>query len=100
VAATVAAVSVVGYTAVSMIDTPPTALAKAREAATVRQAQVTPAAGVGADYLLAHQEYSPAFALQGGNYMRAVATAPSVVALPPAASPAAPAGTDAPATTR
>ncbi|MFO1414405.1 MAG: sigma-E factor negative regulatory protein [Burkholderiales bacterium] len=99
VAATVAAVSVVGYTAVSMMDAPPTALAKAREAATVRQAQVTPPAAVGADYLLAHQEYAPAFAMQSGTYLRAVATAPGVVPPPPATSPA-PAAAEAPATTR
>lgn len=100
VAATLAAVTVVGWTAVSMIDAPPTALAKAREAASVRQAQVSPPAAVGADYLLAHQEYSPAFAMQGGNYLRAVATSPAVVAPPLAVPPAAPAAADAPATSR
>ena len=100
VAATLAAVTVVGWTAVSMIDAPPTALAKAREAASVRQAQVTTPAGVGADYLLAHQEYSPAFAMQGGNYLRAVATAPAVAVPPAAMPPAAPGATDAPATSR
>ncbi|MFO1396643.1 MAG: sigma-E factor negative regulatory protein [Burkholderiales bacterium] len=99
VAATLAAVTVVGWTAVSMLDAPPTALAKAREAATVRQAQVTPPAAVGADYLLAHQEFSPAFAMQGGNYLRAVATSPAVVMPPPTVSPA-PAAADAPATSR
>ncbi len=100
VAATLAAVTVVGWTAVSMIDAPPTALAKAREAASVRQAQVTSPAAVGADYLLAHQEYSPAYAIQGGTYLRAVATSPAVVAPPLAVPPAPAAVPDAPATTR
>jgi sigma-E factor negative regulatory protein RseA len=93
VAATLAAVTVVGWTAFSMIDAPPDALAKAREAATVRAAEVTPPASVGADYLLAHQEYSPAFAMQGGTYLRAVATSPAVAPPPvalPAPAPAAP----------
>ena len=59
-----------------MVDVPPNAIAKAREAATVRAAQVKPAADVPADYLIAHQEYSPATAIQGGGpYLRAVATA-------------------------
>jgi len=72
-AATVAAVGVVSMTAMSLSDSPVTAVAKAREAATVRAAQVRPQA-VPADYLFAHQEYSPATALQGvGPYARAVA---------------------------
>jgi len=100
IAATLAAVTVVGWTTFSMIDAPPNALAKAREAGSVRQAQVTSPAAVGADYLLAHQEYSPAFAPQGGNYLRAVATTSAVVAPPAAVAPVAPAVTDAPATTR
>lgn len=76
VAATLAAVTVVGWTAFSMVDVPPTAVAKAREAATVRAAQVTPASQLPADYLIAHQEYSPATAMQvGGPYLRAVAAA-------------------------
>ena len=74
VAATLAAVTVVGWTAFSMVDAPPTAVAKAREAATVRAAQVKPPAEVPADYLIAHQEYSPSTAIQGtGPYLRAVA---------------------------
>jgi sigma-E factor negative regulatory protein RseA len=74
VAATLAAVTVVGWTALSMVDAPPTAVAKAREAATVRAAQIKPQADVPADYLLAHQEYSPSVVVQGmGPYMRAVA---------------------------
>lgn len=76
VAATIAAVTVVGWTAFSMVDVPPNAVAKAREAATVRAAQVKPPAELPADYLMAHQEYSPATAIHGGGtYLRAVATA-------------------------
>ncbi len=77
VAATLAAVTVVGWTAFSMVDAPPTAMAKAREAATVRAAQVKPPADLPADYLVAHQEFSPATAIQGGgSYLRSVATTP------------------------
>jgi len=76
VAATVAAVTVVGWTAFSMVDTPGNAVAKAREAATVRAAQIKPQADIPADYLLAHQEYSPSVAIQG-PYLRAVAVAGS-----------------------
>jgi sigma-E factor negative regulatory protein RseA len=76
VAATIAAVTVVGWTAFSMVDIPPGAVAKAREAATVRAAQFKPPAELPSDYLIAHQEYSPATAFQGGGpYLRAVATA-------------------------
>jgi sigma-E factor negative regulatory protein RseA len=74
VAATLAAVTIVGWTAYSMVDAPPTAVAKAREAATVHVAQVQRPADVPADYLMAHQEYSPSMAIQGvGPYLRAVA---------------------------
>lgn len=79
VAATIAAVTVVGWTAYSMVDVPPTGIAKAREAATVRAASArVPPADVPNEYLLAHQEYSP-LALQGGApYLRsASATAPA-----------------------
>jgi hypothetical protein len=70
-----AAVTVVGWTAFSMVDVPPTAVAKAREASTVRVVQVKPPSAVPADYLLAHQEFSPTMAIQGvGPYLRAVAT--------------------------
>src|SRR5512144_828218 len=58
VAATVAAVMVVGWVAVSTLDPQPTALARAREAATVRSTQGGPQL-VSPDCLLAHQEYSP-----------------------------------------
>ena len=74
VAATLAAVTVVGWTAFSMVDAPPTAVAKAREATTVRAAQIKPPADIPADYLLAHQEYSPSVVIQdGAPYLRAVA---------------------------
>ena len=79
VAATLAAVTVVGYTAFSMVDVPPTGIAKAREASTVRVAAPrVPAADLPNEYLLAHQEYSP-LALQGGApYLRsASATVPA-----------------------
>ena len=47
-------------------------IAKAREATSVRAAQVKPPADVASDYLLAHQEYSPATVIQGGgSYLRA-----------------------------
>jgi sigma-E factor negative regulatory protein RseA len=64
VAASVAAVSVVGWIAYVTFDTSPTAIAKAREAATVRAAQVRPPA-VPLDYLLAHREYSPTAPIEG-----------------------------------
>ncbi len=82
VAATIAAVTVVGWTAYSMVDVPPTGIAKAREAATMRAGAQPrlPAADVPNEYLLAHQEYAP-LALQGGApYLRAAsATAPTAV---------------------
>jgi len=74
VAATLAAVTVVGWTAFSMVDSPPTAVARAREAATVHAAQIRPQGDLPADYLIAHQEYSPSTSIQGlGPYLRAVA---------------------------
>jgi sigma-E factor negative regulatory protein RseA len=63
-AATLAAVSLVGWVAVGTIDTQSGVVAKAREAATVRPAKVRPQA-VPTDYLLAHQEYSPTAQIQG-----------------------------------
>jgi hypothetical protein len=67
--------TVVGWTAFSLIDATPAGLAKAGEAGTMRAAQLRPLT-VPADYLLAHQEYAPANALQGvGPYMRDVAAA-------------------------
>jgi sigma-E factor negative regulatory protein RseA len=71
-AATVAAVTVVGWTAVSLTRTPGTAVAKAREAGAVTAAQVRPQV-LPPEYVLVHQEYSPATAIQGvGPYLRAV----------------------------
>jgi len=71
-AATVAAVAVVGWTALSITDVPDAALAKAREVSNVRSAEARPQ-GIPSDYLLAHQEYSPASAMQGVRpMMRAV----------------------------
>jgi sigma-E factor negative regulatory protein RseA len=70
-AATLAAVTVVGWTAMSLVGETPAAVAKAGEASAVRAARVRPST-VPADYLLAHQEYSPAATIQGGGpYMRA-----------------------------
>ena len=72
VAATAAAVMVVGWVAVSTLDPQPTALARAREAAAVRSAQGGPQQ-VSEDYVLAHQEYSPTTQIQGlGPYLRSV----------------------------
>ena len=73
-AATVAAITVVGWTAMSVLGDTPTGVAKAGEATAVSAARVRPSA-VPADYVLAHQEYSPAAAIQGvGPYLRAVGT--------------------------
>lgn len=72
-AATVAAVSVVGWTALSVADDIPAVVAQARQSGALRPTQLR-MANVPADYLLAHQEYSPATAIQGvGPYLRAVA---------------------------
>jgi sigma-E factor negative regulatory protein RseA len=77
--ATLAAVSVVGWTAYSMVDATPAGFAKMREASTVSAARMRPAASLPADYLLAHQEYAPANALQGvGPYLRDVAASTPV----------------------
>jgi sigma-E factor negative regulatory protein RseA len=71
-AASIAAVTVVGWTAVSLTETPGTALAKAREAGAITAASVRPQV-LPPDYVLVHQEYSPATALQGVSpYVRAV----------------------------
>jgi hypothetical protein len=73
-AATIAAAGIVGWTALSLVDDTPAAMAKAGEAGTLRAAQVRPAPSVPSDYLVAHQEYSPATALQVvGPYLRAAA---------------------------
>jgi len=78
-AATVAAVSVVAWVAYATFDTSPTAIANAREAATVRAAQVRGPA-VPVDYLLAHREYSPTAPIEGiGPGLRtAAATSPAI----------------------
>jgi sigma-E factor negative regulatory protein RseA len=74
VAASVAAVMVVGWVAVSTLDPQPTAVARAREAVAVRSAQGS-AQPVSPDYLLAHQEYSPTTQIQGiGPYLRSVSS--------------------------
>ena len=75
-AATIAAVSVVGWVAMTMLPASdggvPGALATARQAAAVRAADARPA--VDNEYLLVHQEYSPTTAIQGARpYLRAVA---------------------------
>ena len=75
VAATIAAVAVVGSVAVNMLDPQPMAIAKAREANVVRAAQ-SRAQLLSPDYLIAHQEYSPTTQIQGvGQYLRAGAAA-------------------------
>jgi len=71
-AATAAAVGIVGWTAFSLVDETPAVVAKAREAGSVRAAMVRPAATVPSDYLVAHQEYSPALQVVG-PYLRAAA---------------------------
>src|SRR6476469_8118366 len=71
-AATVAAVSVVGWVALTTMPTPVAAIASARQAVGVRAADTRPA--VDNEYVLVHQEYSPTNAIQGiGPYLRAVA---------------------------
>jgi sigma-E factor negative regulatory protein RseA len=68
-AATVAAVSVVGWVAMTTL---PAGDGTARQAATVRAADIRPP--VDNEYLLVHQEYSPTTAIQGARpYLRAVA---------------------------
>jgi negative regulator of sigma E activity len=79
VAATLAAVTVVGWTAMSMVDAPPMAVAKAREAATMRVDEVRPNSEVPADYLLAHQEYAPGMGFHGlGPALRTVSATTGV----------------------
>lgn len=85
VAATLAAVTVVGYTAFSTMEVTPSGIAKAREAATLRAASVrAPTTNVAAansvpnEYLLAHQEFSPLALQAGAPYLRsASATVPA-----------------------
>jgi len=71
-AATVAAVSVVGWVALTTMPAPGAAIASAKQAVGVRAADARPA--VDNEYVLVHQEYSPTNAIQGiGPYLRAVA---------------------------
>lgn len=73
VAATLAAVAVVGWTAWSMVDATPAGISGVVAAGTLRGTEISPSA-VSADYLLAHQEYAPSAFLQGvGPYLRDVA---------------------------
>jgi hypothetical protein len=68
----VAAVSVVGWVALTTMPTPVAAIASARQAVGVRAADARPA--VDNEYVLVHQEYSPTNAIQGiSPYLRAVA---------------------------
>jgi len=79
VAASVAAMTVVGWTAYSMVDAAPAGFAKVREAGTMSAAQMRPRTVVPADYLIAHQEYAPTNALSGvGPYLRDVAASTPV----------------------
>jgi len=72
-AASVAAVAVVGWTALSLTEDPATAIAKALEAGSVTPARVRPQT-LPQDYVLAHQQYTPATAYQGVSpYVRVVA---------------------------
>jgi sigma-E factor negative regulatory protein RseA len=72
-AASVAAVGVVGWVALTTMPVPPAAVATAPQAAAVRPADVH--RPVVNEYLLAHQEYSPTTAIQGVRpYLRAVAS--------------------------
>jgi len=71
-AATVAAVGVVGWVALTTMPAPPEAIATAHQASAVRPADAR--RPVVNEYLLAHQEYSPATAIAGVRpYLRAVA---------------------------
>ena len=62
-AASVAAVTVVGWVALTTMPLPPAALATVQQATAVRAADVR--RPVENEYLLAHQEYSPTTAIQG-----------------------------------
>jgi sigma-E factor negative regulatory protein RseA len=72
IAATVAAVSVVSWVALTTMPVPATAIAAAKQAASVRAADAH--RPVDNEYLLVHQEYSPTAAILGVRpYLRAVA---------------------------
>ena len=70
IAASVAAVGVVSWVALTTMPGPPTAVATVQQATSVRAADARrPAEN---EYLLAHQEYSPTTPIQGVNpYLRA-----------------------------
>ncbi len=71
-AATLAAVGVVGWVALTTMPVPQEVIVTAQRAAAVRAADVR--RPVVNEYLLAHQEYSPTTAIQGVRpYLRAVA---------------------------
>ena len=76
IAASVAAVGVVSWVALTTMPAPPAAVATVQQATAVRAADVRRPADN--EYLLAHQEYSPTTPLQGVRpYLRAaVADAP------------------------
>ncbi len=72
IAATVAAVGVVGWVALNTMPAPTEQIATAQQASAVRPADAR--RPVVNEYLLAHQEYSPATAIAGVRpYLRAVA---------------------------
>lgn len=78
VAATLAAVAVVGWTAWSLVDATPAGLSNAVVAGSMRGGEIS-SATVSTDYLLAHQEYAPSALLQGvGPYLRDVAVTSEV----------------------
>ncbi|HQU50384.1 MAG TPA: sigma-E factor negative regulatory protein [Casimicrobiaceae bacterium] len=62
-AATVAAVAVVGWTAISSTDAPNQAVAFARDAAAMRSEALRPQV-IPADYLTAHSDFSPSTPIQ------------------------------------
>ena len=73
-AAGIAAVALVGWVAFSTLQPEPAVFARAGEAIGARGPGL-PARAVPADYLRAHQEYSPTMQIQGvGPYINAVAT--------------------------
>ncbi|HEV8552564.1 MAG TPA: sigma-E factor negative regulatory protein [Casimicrobiaceae bacterium] len=75
VAATVAAVGVVGWVALATMPLPSSAITTAQRAADVRAADLR--RPVVNEYLLAHQEYSPTTAIQGVRpYLRTVTADP------------------------
>jgi sigma-E factor negative regulatory protein RseA len=74
VAAGMGAVALVGWVAFATLQPEPGALAKAGGTVVSRAPTFAPKA-IPADYLLAHQEYSPTMQIQGvGPYLNAVAT--------------------------